>query len=281
LCLEQTGGLEQDAAALDQVSEGVLRPINERTVQRERGRTEEEVRCEQWQAAEAELKKEVRRVLAEAELLQAQSFKGDEQEAERRRAAWRLHDLGQTLTLLQVGLHELGQKLAPHRDLQCKLASLEEIAGSAVSEVNRLPWQNRPAALDDLGLETAIQHLIETLSERLDLQFGLHLALNGRRLDPEVETTLYRVLQEAIINIIRHAEATRVGVLLEASDKEVRMIVDDDGRGFPPIDAGSAEMPAKRLGILGMRERLALVSGTLEVESAPGRGCLLFARVPL
>jgi glucose-6-phosphate-specific signal transduction histidine kinase len=89
------------------------------------------------------------------------------------------------------------------------------------------------------------------------------------------------VLQEAITNIIRHAEARRVAVLLEGSDKEVRMIVDHDGRGFFPANAGSVEMQAKRLEFPGMRERLALVSGTLEVESAPGRGCLLLARLPI
>jgi signal transduction histidine kinase len=91
-----------------------------------------------------------------------------------------------------------------------------------------------------------------------------------------VETTLYRVLQEALTNIVRHAGATRVGVLLEANEREVRMIVEDDGRGFSPEGE-----PAKRLGLLGIRERLSLVSGSLEVETAPGLGCTLFVRVPL
>ena len=134
----------------------------------------------------------------------------------------------------------------------------------------------RPAALDELGLETAICHLIETWDERSDLQFGVHTALNDRQLDPTVETTLYQALQEAITNVARHADARRVGVLLEASEKEVRMIVDDDGRGFPPGMAAK-----RRQGLLGIRERAALVSGTLEVESTPGRGCTILVRVPL
>ena len=99
--------------------------------------------------------------------------------------------------------------------------------------------------------------------------------------EPAVETTLYRVLQEAITNIARHAEATRVAVLLEAGEKEVCMIVEDNGRGFTPGEAEPAGMALKRLGLLGIRERLSLVSGTLEVESAPGRGCTLYIRAPL
>jgi signal transduction histidine kinase len=130
-------------------------------------------------------------------------------------------------------------------------------------------------------LESAIRHLVESWDERSSLQFGLHLALNGRRLDPAVESTLYRALEEAITNIARHADARRVGVLLEATEKEVRMIVDDDGCGFPSTDAGSAGKSAKRLGVLGTRDRLSLVSGTLEVESTPGRGSAIVVRVPL
>jgi signal transduction histidine kinase len=94
-----------------------------------------------------------------------------------------------------------------------------------------------------------------------------------------VETTLYRVLQEAITNIARHAEATRAAVLLEASEKEVRMIIEDNGQGFSANEA--VDKPSKHLGLLGIRERLSLVSGALEVESAPGCGCTLYIRVPL
>jgi len=122
---------------------------------------------------------------------------------------------------------------------------------------------------------------VETWSERLNFRVDLRLALNDRRLDPAVETTLYRVLQEAITNIARHADATCVGVLLEARDEEVRMIIEDDGRGFEPDAPVRPGAPTKRLGLLGIRERLSLVCGALEIESAPGRGCTLYVRVPL
>jgi light-regulated signal transduction histidine kinase (bacteriophytochrome) len=213
----------------------------------------------------------VRRMSREADL-----------EAERQRIARELHDsLGQTLTLLQLGLDELGHSLPESEKFGLQIKGLKRLANGLCSEVNRLAWEIRPPALDDLGLETAIRHLIETWSERLNLQFDVRLALNDRRLEPAVETTLYRVLQEAITNIARHAEATRVAVLLDANEKDVSMIVEDNGRGFSANEAISDDKLPKRLGLLGIRERLSLVGGTLEVESAPGRGCTLYIRVPL
>jgi signal transduction histidine kinase len=239
-------------------------------------------RLDLWQTVVAELKQEAeRRAVLETELSQALRSTVEGQEAERQRIARELHDtLGQTLTLLQLGLDGLGRVLPTDTDLQSQLAALKGLANNVGSEVNRLAWEIRPTALDDLGLETAIRHLTEIWAERSNLQFGLHLALNGRRLDPQVETTLYRVLQEALVNIVRHASATRVGVLLEATEIEVRMIVEDNGRGFS-TDPAPGGVPAKRLGLLGIRERLSLVSGALEVESSPGHGCTLFVSVPL
>ncbi len=204
----------------------------------------------------------------------------EDQEAERQRIARELHDsLGQTLTLLQLGLDELGQSLPAGEKIRERLAALKGLARGVGTQVNRLAWEIRPTALDDLGLETAIHHLIETWSERLNLHFDLRLLLNDRPLNPAIETTLYRVLQEAITNIARHANATRVAVLLEATEKEINMIVEDNGCGFFPAEA---EPASKRLGFLRtVRERLSLVSGTLEVELALGQGCTLYIRVPL
>ncbi len=147
--------------------------------------------------------------------------------------------------------------------------------------MNRLAWEIRPTALDDLGLETSIRQLVETWSERLNMRFILRLAIKEQRLSPQIETTLYRVLQEAITNIARHADATQVAVLLEARENEVSMIVEDNGRGFHPNEPTASYTRSKHLGLLGIRERLSLVSGTLEVESAPGKGSTLYIRVPL
>jgi chemotaxis family two-component system sensor kinase Cph1 len=238
-------------------------------------------RLAHWRGVAAELKEEAQR-RAQRELSQVLRSTVADQEAERQRIARELHDsLGQTLTLLQLGLDELGRSLPESEKAGAQIKGLKRLASGLCSEVNRLAWEIRPTALDDLGLETAIRRLIETWSERLNLQFDVRLALNGRRLDLTVETTLYRVLQEAITNIARHAEATRAAVLLEANEKEVSMIVEDNGRGFSANEAISDDKLPKRLGLLGIRERLSLVAGTLEVESAPGRGCTLYIRVPL
>jgi light-regulated signal transduction histidine kinase (bacteriophytochrome) len=278
-------GVDIEAAKTLRLSllEVVLQRIDQIAREREIARVRQEAltaeldrRLDQWQAVAAELKAEAeRRAVLEAELSQVLRSTVEDQEAERRRIARELHDtLGQTLTLLQLGLDGVGRGLP--EALHGQIAALKDMAKGVGSQVNRLAWEIRPTALDDLGLETAIRHLTEIWAERSRLPIGLHLRLNDRRLDPAVETTLYRVLQEALNNIVRHAEATRVGVLLEANEKEVRMIVEDDGRGFSPDDE-----PGKRLGLLGMRERLSLVRGALEVESAPGGGCTLFVRVPL
>ena len=202
-------------------------------------------------------------------------------ELERRRIARELHDrLGQRLTLLKLGLDELGRAL-PGDDAKIRerLAALKGLADDAGSEAHRIAWEIRPALLDDLGLEAAIRQLAETWSERSAMRFDLSFALGERQLSPTIEITLYRVLQEAITNVVRHAGATRVVVLLAVCEKEVSMIVEDNGRGFSPDRLRGA--CSKHLGLLGIRERLYLISGTLEIESAPGKGCTLYIRAPL
>jgi light-regulated signal transduction histidine kinase (bacteriophytochrome) len=240
-------------------------------------------RLAQWQAVAAELKEEAqRRAVVERELSQVLRSTVEDQEAERKRIARELHDsLGQTLTLLKFGLDEFGHALPDNDTTRNGLAALKGLANDVGSQVNRLAWEIRPTALDDLGLETSIRQLVETWSERLNMRFILRLAIKEQRLSPTVETTLYRVLQEAITNIARHADATRVAVLLEAREKEMSMIVEDNGRGFSPNEPVASDTPSKHLGLLGIRERLSLVSGTLEVESTPGKGCTLYIRVPL
>ena len=151
----------------------------------------------------------------------------------------------------------------------------------------RLDHQNRAVRrgskgivleIHDLGIQTAIQHLLDAWSETSRVEFDLHMTLGELRLPAAVETTLYRVLQEALTNIVRHAAAGHVSVMLQLGDREVTMLVEDDGRGFPRADAPH---PPDRLGLLGIRERLSLVGGSLEIESAPGKGTALYARIPL
>jgi signal transduction histidine kinase len=113
------------------------------------------------------------------------------------------------------------------------------------------------------------------------LHVDVTIALDHRPLAPAVETTLFRVLQEATTNVLRHAEASRVGVILEARDDLVRLIVEDNGKGFPVDAEGSTLVVTRRFGLHGMRERLALVHGNLDVESSPESGTTLFVSIPL
>lgn len=232
--------------------------------------------------AEALKRETERRAVLEAELSQVLRRTVADQEAERRRIARELHDtLGQSLTLLQLGLEELAGTTAGSQELIAGLDALRAVTAEFGRDLNRLAWEIRPTALDDLGIQTAIRNLLESWSERSDIAFDLHLTLNDERLSPEIETTLYRVLQEALTNVVRHANATRVGVMLNSSDQLVTMIIEDDGHGFFSDNTHLENLPPKRLGLLGIRERVALVDGTLEVESSPDRGTTLFVRIRL
>ena len=254
--------------------EVVLRRIDQTAREREAARRQQErmtieldARLEELQATAEALKQESeRRAVVETELSQILRRTVSDQEAERLRIARELHDtLGQSLTLLQLGLEGIGRANATS-DFQERLAALKNIAAECGRDINRMAWEIRPTALDDLPIQTAIKNLLETWSERSAIQFDLHLTLHNERLSPDIETTLYRVLQEALTNVVRHAGASRVGVVLGADDRLVTMIIDDDGSGFNAGDAGLDTAPAKRLGLLGIRERLALVNGSLEVE---------------
>jgi signal transduction histidine kinase len=203
------------------------------------------------------------------------------QEAERKRIARELHDtLGQYLTALQLGLNGLGRRYPGDLAAAAELSRLRQLTGQIGAEVNRMAWELRPTALDDLGLETAIAQYLEEWAERTDLHFDLQVDLGGRRLPQMVETTVYRALQEAVTNVVRHAEAEHVAVILEVLGSQLQMIIEDDGRGFQLAESGG-ELGTLHLGLLGIRERLALVEGTLEVESARDAGTTLYLRLPI
>jgi chemotaxis family two-component system sensor kinase Cph1 len=231
----------------------------------------------------AQLKQESdRRAILEHELSRVLRRTVVEQEAERRRIARELHDrLGQYLTAIRLDLDAITRDLTASGTVKARVDRLKILTADAGREVNHLAREIRPTALDDLGLQMAVQQLIEEWGERSALTFDLHLTLEGRRLKPAVETVLYRALQEAILNVVKHAEARRVGIILEASETEVRLIAEDDGKGFALADSDAAGSSSTRLGLLGMRERLALVGGSMEIETSPGQGTTLLIHVPL
>jgi PAS domain S-box-containing protein len=200
------------------------------------------------------------------------------QEDERRRVARDLHDqVGQQLTALTLGLQaarDRGADAAP-------LAGLQRTAEQVARGVHDVALRLRPTALDDFGLAEALKSAAEEWRRAGGAAVALDTdGLGAGRLPPEVETALYRVVQEAVHNALKHARARRVSVLVERHHDRVTAIVEDDGSGFD-TEAALAHPPTGRLGLVGMRERLSLVGGTLEVESALGAGTTVFARVPL
>lgn len=269
--------------------EVVLEHIDQLSRQRQRARIQQEAliaqldeRIREWEKIAQELKREGdRRAVLEAELAEVLRSTVTEQEAERQRIARELHDsLGQYLTIMRLDLDKISHDRDVTEEIQKRVDRLNMLTTEAGREVNKLAWEIRPTALDDLGLQTAIEQFLEEWGERSNLQFDLHLALSDRRLAPAIETALYRVLQEGIRNVVKHAGATHVGVILDASAKEVQLIIEDNGCGFAHDESAAQPRPSARLGLLGIRERLALVNGTLEIESS-ANGTTLLIHVPL
>jgi signal transduction histidine kinase len=204
------------------------------------------------------------------------------QEEERRRISRELHDqMGQHLAALMLGLKTLktsSDVLVPADE---QLQQLYELTRRLGEEVHCLARELRPAALDDLGLHTALSNYVEQWSERTGTTIDFHsLGLERQRILPEIETAVYRIVQEALTNVLKHAEAKRVSVILEYRNDQIRAIVEDDGKGF------NADGPRPRasigggLGLIGMQERVALVGGTFAVESGRGSGTTLVVRIP-
>lgn len=195
------------------------------------------------------------------------------QEEERRRIARDLHDdTGQALTSLLIRLRVLA-KAHDIRDMaavQQGLEELREMAAQAMENVRRMARQLRPAALDDLGLVAALREHIRETADSLGIPIDFQVANDEMRLAPEVELVLYRVVQEALTNVARHARATRAAVTLGAHDGLVTATVEDDGCGFDV--KGVLASQDQGLGLFGMQERASLVGGRLRIDSEPGRG---------
>ena len=208
------------------------------------------------------------------------------QEEERARIARELHDeLGQDLAALSLGLAAL-QRRGPaaaqdQSEFEREVKALQRLTLDLADAVHVVAWRLRPTLLDDLGLEDALANLAEKWTERSGVPVDLFCELWGRRLPREIETTLYRLTQEALTNAAKHAEARSVNVVVNLRPDLVRLVVEDDGRGFDADDALEHGPSRGRLGLVGMRERIELAGGSLEIDSAPGEGTSLLAHLPL
>ena len=204
------------------------------------------------------------------------------QEEERKKISRELHDvIAQTLTSINLRLADLkADAVVNTKDLEQKITSTQQLVAQSVNIVHRFARELRPTVLDDVGLIPALRTFMQGFKE----ETGIHLSLSAfagvEQMKGEKRTVLYRVAQEALTNIARHAQASRAEVRIERFDGAVCMKIRDNGKGFQTEHVLNAKKN-KRLGLLGMRERLEMVSGTFTIKSAPGKGTSVIAQIPL
>ncbi|WP_322798360.1 ATP-binding protein [Thermoflexus sp.] len=199
------------------------------------------------------------------------------QEEERARIARELHDeAAQWLTSLLIRQRLLIRALPP--EMRPEIEEIQHMTAAALEHLRRIAMELRPAILDDLGLVEALRWQAEEFQKQTGLPVTLQIQGRIERLSREIELALYRVGQEALTNIARHARATRVEIHLNCGGDHLELTISDDGIGFDP-EAVRKSRP-RSLGLIGMAERLSLVGGILEIESAPGKGTRVRARVP-
>jgi signal transduction histidine kinase len=199
----------------------------------------------------------------------------DAQELERRRLSRELHDeTGQALTSILLGLRALEETLETEPS-RAATAQLRELVVATLQDVRRLAVELRPSALDDFGLVAALEHLTSTFGQQTGIAVDFGAALGEERLPAELETALYRIVQESLTNVVKHARAQRVSIVLTKKERSVKAVVEDDGQGFDPTGNEGG------FGLVGMGERLSLLGGRLRIESRPGAGTTIAADVPL
>lgn len=268
---------KQAEEAIRQAHDELERRVEERTA--ELARTSEELR------AEISERKRIEETLRKNEEARNELLRqlGAAQEQERWRIARELHDqMGQRLSALMLGLKSLNNISSGQQAAVEQLGQLIEITNQLVEGVHTLAWELRPLVLDDLGLASALRSYLEGWAKRAQIPAGFFdTGLDDRRLPADIETTLYRVVQESLTNILKHAQAKGVSVILEQRDSNVSLIIEDDGSGFDVPQVWGAPLEDRGLGLLGMRERVMLAGGSLNIESTPGVGTTIFVRFAL
>lgn len=267
-----THPLHELVAATQRVARGDFSPRLKRWADDEIGDLAEAFNFMAEQLAHAE---ELRK---ERELLRRQLLERviATQEEERRRIARELHDsTSQNLTSLMVGLHNL-QCACEDVQMAQQVAALRQLVVQTLDEVHEISAHLRPRLLDDLGLAAALERLAREWQARYQIPIDLLIHIGEERLPGEIETAIYRIVQESLTNVARHAAARSVSVLVERRGDEAIAIIEDDGRGFDPRPS-----KGRHLGLAGMRERAELLGGKLTIESRPGQGTSVHVQIPL
>jgi signal transduction histidine kinase len=203
------------------------------------------------------------------------------QEDERRRIARELHDhIGQYLSVFILRLQLLKKDPSQTASSKRELNELEKITVQLSDEAHRMVWELRPSALDEVGLSAALAIYAEQWSEHAGIVVDYQsVGLDGCRIQAEVETAVYRVVQEALTNVLRHSEAHQVSLIVDTRNGQLNVVLEDDGRGFDVNRLSNGDL--HHVGISGMQERVMLVGGRMTIESACGVGTTIFVRIPL
>lgn len=200
-------------------------------------------------------------------------------EAERKRIAREMHDeMGQTLTALRIDLDWLEARMpSDEKQIADKLSAMRHLVSTTVDTMRRISEDLRPGMLDDLGLAAAIEHHVTRFMEQTGIECELSMDKDEYELDDQVATAIFRILQESLTNVARHAGASRVTTRLQQEGDELTLTVTDNGRGLPDAN----EKTKKSYGLLGMRERVKMFEGRLETISTPGQGTCIKASIPI
>jgi signal transduction histidine kinase len=205
----------------------------------------------------------------------------DVQEAERRHLARELHDeIGQQMTAIRLSLLATQKCTDVVRSRSIDRHRSLDIVDGLIQQVRDLSLDLRPPMLDDYGLAATLQWYCEEQAERAGIPVEADIDSYGPRLPPAIEVACFRIAQEALTNVIRHAKAKRVWVALRRHDGTVTLCIMDDGRGFDVADILGLATAGKSLGILSMKERAQLLGGTLTIDSLPGKGTWIHAVLP-
>jgi len=205
------------------------------------------------------------------------------QEGERQRLAHELHDtLGQFLSALNLRLSLLHSAEGILPTVSDELGRLRALTSQIDHEVDRLTIELRPPALGHLGLADALRSYVEEWIATSGIPVEMLITgLNDHRLAPAAETTAYRIVQEALSNVLKHAQATAVSVIVERTSSMLRVIVEDNGVGFERSQSTPDGTGGRQVGLIGMLERATLAGGEVTIESAPGAGTTIYLHIPL
>jgi two-component system CheB/CheR fusion protein len=254
--------------ALQKAHDALEMRVQERTADLAAANRSLDVELRERRQAEAEIRELLKRIITV-------------QEDERRRIARDLHDhLGQQVAGVSLKLEALRDMTGVASAATAIVEEARGILARLDKELDFFTWELRPAALDDFGLVAALGTLVNEWSRTFGVAAEFHTTgLDDIRLSFDVETNMYRIAQEALNNVHKHADATRVGVLLERRGARVVLIIEDDGRGFENDETAPGRFDS-RIGLRGIRERAVLAGGTAEVETAPGKGTTILVQVP-